>query len=58
MPVTGDDMADFVDRFQEQESAGGQDAGASVDDSGGQDADEATAPQAPETASAGVQAAN
>ncbi|MFD0055949.1 DUF2637 domain-containing protein [Streptomyces sp. NPDC127168] len=58
LPITGDDLADFVNRFQEQEAASGQDAGAAPpDDSEGQDAGEATAPQMPKMASAGAQAA-
>ncbi|MEU7254098.1 DUF2637 domain-containing protein, partial [Streptomyces sp. NPDC045251] len=56
-PLTGDDLADFVDRFQKQESVGGQDAGAPADDSDRQDGYEATAPEEPETARAGAQAA-
>ncbi|WP_395577477.1 hypothetical protein, partial [Streptomyces sp. BK79] len=56
-PVTGDDLTDFVNRFQEHQSAGGQDAEAPADEPFGQDVDGATAPQEPETASAGAQAA-
>ncbi|MER7056563.1 DUF2637 domain-containing protein [Streptomyces sp. NPDC000351] len=57
LPITGDDLADFVNRFQEHQSAGGPDTGARSDDSVGRDADEAAAPRTPETASAGAQAA-
>ncbi|MEU8734998.1 DUF2637 domain-containing protein, partial [Streptomyces tendae] len=56
-PITGDDLADFVNSFQKQEPAGGQDAEAPSNDSDGQDADEATAPQGSEAASVGAQAA-
>jgi hypothetical protein len=56
-PITGDDLADFVNRFQEQEPAGGQGVEAPSNDSDGQDADEATAPQGSEMASVGAQAA-
>jgi hypothetical protein len=56
-PITGDDLADFVSSFQNQESAGGQDPEEPTDDSHGQDTGEATAPQGSETASAGAQAA-
>ncbi|GAA3493846.1 hypothetical protein GCM10019016_009450 [Streptomyces prasinosporus] len=56
-PISGDDLAGYVDRFQEQESAGGQDAGAPADDSEGQDTDGAPAPQEPETVPVGAQAA-
>ncbi|MGC9501041.1 DUF2637 domain-containing protein [Streptomyces sp. WG7] len=56
-PITGDALADFVDRFQKQEPADGQDAGAPTDEFDGQDADEATARQEPEMASTGAQAA-
>ncbi|XVV39714.1 hypothetical protein ACQPXT_40005 [Streptomyces sp. CA-100214] len=55
-PLTGDDLADFVNRFQEQESSGGQDAGATADDFEGQE-DVVTPPQEPETALVGAQAA-
>nr|WP_309030741.1 DUF2637 domain-containing protein [Streptomyces alfalfae] len=55
-PITGDALADFVNRFQE-EAAGGQDAGAPTDDSDGQDTNEATTPLEPETVPAGAQAA-
>ncbi|MGB9998600.1 DUF2637 domain-containing protein [Streptomyces pseudogriseolus] len=51
-PTTGDDLADFVNRFQKQESAGGQGTEAPSNDSDGHDADEATAPQGSQTASA------
>ncbi|WP_309052865.1 DUF2637 domain-containing protein [Streptomyces sp.] len=56
-PITGEDLADFVNRFQKQESADGQDAGAPADDSDGQVTDATSAPQEPETAPAGAQAA-
>jgi hypothetical protein len=56
-PITGDDLADFVNSFQKQASAGGQEAEEPTDDSHGQDTDEATAARDPETASAGAQAA-
>ncbi|MEU9221940.1 hypothetical protein AB0D47_36060, partial [Streptomyces sp. NPDC048376] len=55
-PISGEDLADFVNRFQ-AEAAGGHDAAAPADDSDGQDTDEAPAPQHPETAPAGVRAA-
>ncbi|WP_437080929.1 DUF2637 domain-containing protein [Streptomyces sp. enrichment culture] len=56
-PITGDDLTGYVTRFQEQESAGGPDAGAPAEDSDGQDADGAPAPQELETAPVGAQAA-
>jgi hypothetical protein len=56
-PITGDDLTDFVNRFQKPESAGGQEAEETTDDSHGEDTDEATAARDPETASAGAQAA-
>ncbi|MER7775804.1 hypothetical protein ABTZ21_12425 [Streptomyces sp. NPDC096191] len=56
-PLSGDDLADFVNRFQKQEPAGGQDAGAPSDAADDQDGYEATAHQEPETARAGAQAA-
>ncbi|GHB74322.1 hypothetical protein GCM10010377_75910 [Streptomyces viridiviolaceus] len=56
-PITGDDLADFVNSFRVHQSTSGQDAEAPTADSDGQVADETTAPQEPETASAGAQAA-
>jgi hypothetical protein len=56
-PITGDDLTDFVNRFQKPESAGGQEAEEPTDDSHGQNTDEATAARDPETAPAGAQAA-
>ncbi|GHC33330.1 hypothetical protein GCM10010348_70380 [Streptomyces anthocyanicus] len=55
-PITSDDLADFVNRFQE-EAAGGHDAEAPADDSDAQDTDEAPAPPDSETAPVGAHAA-
>jgi hypothetical protein len=55
--ITGDDLTGYVTRFQEQQSAGKPDAAAPADDSDGQDADGALAPQEPETAPVGAKAA-
>ncbi|MEW2000779.1 hypothetical protein AB0433_37005, partial [Streptomyces coelicoflavus] len=55
-PIGGDDLADFVNRFQ-KEAVSGQDAGAPVEDSDGRDMDEATAPLDHETPPAGARAA-
>ncbi|MGQ4425616.1 hypothetical protein ACN6LL_008491, partial [Streptomyces violaceoruber] len=55
-PITSDDLADFVNRFQE-EAAGGHDAEAPADDSDAQDTDEALAPPNSETAPVGAHAA-
>ncbi|MFG2691593.1 hypothetical protein ACGFWG_36460, partial [Streptomyces sp. NPDC048405] len=55
-PITSDDLADFVNRFQE-EAAGGHDAEAPGDDPDAQDTDEAPAPPNSETAPVGAHAA-
>jgi hypothetical protein len=56
-PITGDDLADFANSFKEHQSTSAQDAEGPTGNADGQDADDATAPQEPETASAGAQAA-
>ncbi|MFF0706337.1 hypothetical protein ACFYVC_39185 [Streptomyces tendae] len=55
-PITGDDLAGFVKRFQ-AEAAGGHDAAAPADDSDGQDTGEAPAPPSSATIPVPAQAA-